>query len=351
MSGLAGTGPAIALAVVGAVCFAGAAALQHHAVTTPGPAAVPDDGGPARARTRGRRGLRRAAQVVRHPRWLLGLGLAGAGTAVHAVALLLAPLRVVQPIGVLAVPVAVLLASLRTRRHPGAGVVVGVLLSVLGVVGFVAASAGSTTSTPPPGASTLVAGLAVGAAVAALAVVGVRRSGWAACLCLATGAAAAFGLVSALVRAVSQAVASGDVPLTAPPVLAAAAGVVLALAVGGWLVQHAYTAGAPELVVACLTVVDPVVAVLLGAVLLGEGAATPAALWAVLGLAAAAAALGVVTLARHHPDAVAARAARAAEHGAAVAVAAGPPPVPAAPVLTPPVPAPPVPTPPVPRAA
>ncbi|MFP3714437.1 multidrug transporter [Puerhibacterium sp. TATVAM-FAB25] len=297
-----------------------------------GPVAVARAGGAtgaagARAGGAGRPVLRRVARAVRHPRWLLGLGLAGAGTVVHAVALLLAPLRVVQPVGVLAVPVAVLLASLRTRRRPSAGVVVGVLLSVLGVVGFVAASAGSTTSSPPPGASTLVAGLAVGAVVAALAVLGVRRSGWAACLCLATGAAAAFGLVSALVRAVSQAVASGDVPPTAPPVLAAGAGVVLALLAGGWLVQHAYTAGAPELVVACLTVVDPVVAVLLGAVLLGEGAATPPALWAVLGLAAAAAALGVVTLARHHPDAVAAR---AAAHGAPVAVVAAPAPVPRA---------------------
>ncbi|WP_159797262.1 hypothetical protein [Puerhibacterium puerhi] len=327
MSGLTGTGTAIALAVVGAVCFAGAAVLQHHAVTAPGPSVVPLDGG-GRAGTpagRPRMGLRRLVQVVRHPRWLLGLGLAGAGTLVHAGALLLAPLRVVQPVGVLAVPAAVLLASLRTRRRPGTGVVVGVLLSVLGVVGFVAASAGSTTSTPPPGASTLVAGLAVGVVVAALAAVGVTRSGWAACLCLATGAAAAFGLVSALVRAVSQAVASGDVPLTAPPVLAAAAGVVVALAAGGWLVQHAYTAGAPELVVACLTVVDPLVAVLLGAVLLGEGAATPAALWAVLGLAAASAAAGVVTLARHHPDAAAARAARAA--AAPVVRAAGPEPL------------------------
>jgi drug/metabolite transporter (DMT)-like permease len=325
VSGLAGTGPAIVLAVVGAVCFAGAAVLQHHAVTARGPVAVARDGdasGAVGTRAGGARRLRRVTRVVRHPRWQLGLGLAGAGTAVHALALLLAPLRVVQPIGVLAVPVAVLLASLRTRRRPGTGVVVGVLLSVLGVVGFVAASAGSTTSTPPPGASTLVAGLAVGAVVAVLAAVGGTRSGWSACLCLATGAAAAFGLVSALVRAVSQAVTSGDVPLTAAPVLAAGVGVVLALAAGGWLVQHAYTAGSPELVVACLTVVDPVVAVVLGAVLLGEGAATPAALWAVLGLAAAAAALGVVTLARHHPDAVAARAARAAAHGAPVAAAA-----------------------------
>jgi hypothetical protein len=64
-------------------------------------------------------------------------------------------------------------------------------------------------------------------------------------------------------------------------------------------------------VIACLTVVDPIVAVLLGAVLLGEGSATPAETWLLLVTAAVIATAGVVALARHHPDAVAARAARA----------------------------------------
>jgi CBS domain containing-hemolysin-like protein len=63
-------------------------------------------------------------------------------------------------------------------------------------------------------------------------------------------------------------------------------------------------------VVACLTVVDPIVAVLLGSLLLGEGADTPVATWFLLGGAAVAAAVGVLVLARLHPDAVAARAAR-----------------------------------------
>jgi hypothetical protein len=63
-------------------------------------------------------------------------------------------------------------------------------------------------------------------------------------------------------------------------------------------------------VIACLTVVDPIVAVLLGAVLLGEGAATPPDSWVLLVGAAFTATVGVIALARHHPDAVAARAAR-----------------------------------------
>ena len=90
--------------------------------------------------------------------------------------------------------------------------------------------------------------------------------------------------------------------------LAAVAGIGAAVLVGGWLVQQAFGAGPPEVVIACLTVVDPIVAVLLGAVLLGEGAATPRDTWLLLGGAAITATAGVIALARHHPDAVAARA-------------------------------------------
>ncbi|MGH3647550.1 MAG: hypothetical protein ACRDTM_10295, partial [Micromonosporaceae bacterium] len=85
------TGLAIGLAVLGAVCFAVAAYLQHDAVHRD-----------------------RLALAVRRPRWLAGLGLIGLGATVHAVALGLAPLVVVQPIGVLALP---LVAALHARAY------------------------------------------------------------------------------------------------------------------------------------------------------------------------------------------------------------------------------------------
>src|SRR5690606_24884458 len=98
-------------------------------------------------------------------------------------------------------------------------------------------------------------------------------------------------------------VTSGEAELLDPGILLAALVVLVVTVGGGWLVQQAYAAGAPAVVVACLTVVDPIVAVLLGAALLGEGAGTPFGLWSVMGLATAAAVAGVVTLARHHPEA------------------------------------------------
>ncbi|WP_214406644.1 hypothetical protein [Pseudonocardia lacus] len=295
---LTGTTGAVSLAVLGALCFAGAAVLQHGAV-----AAESDTDGESLTL----RGLR---AVARRPGWLTGLALAGSGTVLHAMALILAPLSVVQPIGVLAVPVAVLLTSLRARRAPDGAIVGWVALSVAGVAVFVVTAARTAVSSEPQPGATFIAALVVAGIVVLLAGLGVARSGWVRCVACATAGAVAFGLVSGLVRAVSQSITPGLAGLLDPAVAATVVAIGVAVVVGGWLVQQAFASGPPEVVIACLTVVDPIVAVILGAVLLGEGAATPPVVFLLLTAAATAAAVGVVGLAKHHPDA----AGRAAAH-------------------------------------
>jgi len=56
-----------------------------------------------------------------------------------------------------------------------------------------------------------------------------------------------------------------------------ALGIAAALIGGGWAVQQAHAAGAPAVVVGCMTVIDPLVAVGLGIAMLGEGAGMSAA--------------------------------------------------------------------------
>ena len=279
---------AIGLALVDAMCFAGSAALQHRAV--------------ADKQADGHLTLSGLRSVVKRRHWQAGVALGGLAVLLHAIALLLAPLRVVQPIGVLAVPTAVLLTARRVRLRPPPGVVVGAALAVAGVVSFVAVSAGSVASHPPEGSAIAVACVIVAAVVLLLTLAGLTTRGWLRCVTYATAAATAFGLVSALVRAVSLSVTSGEAGLLDPSTLLAAAVVLCVTVGGGWLVQQAYAAGAPAVVVASLTVVDPIVAVLLGAVLLGEGAQTPVGLWLVMGTATAAAVAGVITLAKYHPE-------------------------------------------------
>ncbi|MEM6108058.1 hypothetical protein AAHS21_17695 [Mycobacterium sp. 050272] len=279
------------LVVIAAFCFACAAVLQHRAVAT----------GP-RSGSLALRGLR---DVTRSPLWRLGLLLAAGGSTLHAIALVFAPLSVIQPIGVLAVPIAVVLAAAHTRRRPTAGMLAGILLSSTCVVVFVTTAARSAAGTPASGGDTALAGFVVGLVLLTLTGIGLACTGWARCVALAMAGASAFGLVSALVRAVSQTVTSGRVGIADPTVIAGVAAVVAAVLTGGWLVQQAFACGPPEVVVSCLTVVDPVVAVLFGVILLGEGTAICPAQWAVLSTAAIGAVAGVAVLARHHPEAIA----------------------------------------------
>ncbi|WAJ47154.1 DMT family transporter [Mycobacterium sp. Aquia_216] len=281
------------LAVVAAFFFACAAVLQHRAVTAE-PVPLP-----------GSRALRGLRDVTRSPLWRLGLLLAAGGSTLHAIALVFAPLSVLQPVGVLAVPIAVILAAAHTHRKPTAGMLVGVLLSATCVVTFVTTAAGSAVSTPATGCDTALAGLVVSLVLLMLAGVGLACTGWVRCVACAMAGATAFGLVSALVRTVSQTITSGRVSILDPTVATGVAAVAVAILTGGWLVQQAFASGPPEVVVSCLTVVDPFVAVLFGVILLGEGNALSPTQWVVLITAAIGAIVGVAVLARHHPEATA----------------------------------------------
>lgn len=284
---------AVVLALAGALCFAVGAVLQHRSVgdVTDG---VGDDAALSWSRLR-RLATRRG--------WLVGLCVAAAGTVLHAAALALAPLSVVQPVGVLAVPLAVLLTARQTRRWPTGAALAGVGMAVAGVAAFVPFAARTSDMTPVPAGTALASGAAALAVIAVLTAVGLNGRGWVRCMACAAAGAVAFGVVSTLVRVLSLQLRAGST-VSDPAVLALAAGIVVSVLMGAWLVQQGYAAGAPEVVVACLTVVDPVVAVGLGMALLGEGATTSPSTWPIMAAAAALAAAGAVVLARHHPGAV-----------------------------------------------
>jgi hypothetical protein len=114
------------------------------------------------------------------------------------------------------------------------------------------------------------------------------------------GAGVVYGFVATLAKVVLNRIKYGEFdPLTVVCIVALLA----ATALGGYFVQNAYSSGPPDLVVAGLTVIDPLVAVAIGIVVLGE--AQYAAPWAIpLFIAAGAVAIyGVFLLAKHHPQA------------------------------------------------
>lgn len=279
---------AVALAALGACGYAAGARLQHGAVHD----------------TIGDEGLVVSSQLklVRNGRWLLGLAALGTGALLHACALGLAPLSVVQPVGVLALPITVLL-NVRAHGIPvrelNHSAIFAVVASTGGVAAFVTLAAGSAQATPVPAEDELLATQIVAVGVVTLGVIGLLSRSKVRCMAYAAGCAVAYGLVSLLMRGLAQQIGTGDI---AQIDLRPAAGIVIAMFVGGWLLQHGYASGPPDLVVACLTVIDPLVAVGLGIGLLGEadhvGAATAVGEF----LCAAIACAGVFVLARHHPE-------------------------------------------------
>jgi len=77
----------------------------------------------------------------------------------------------------------------------------------------------------------------------------------------------------------------------------------LAAGAGGlYLVQTAYAVGPPDLVIAGLTVVDPIVAVGIGVLILDEAANAPWWAGPAFLVSGAIAVFGVFQLARHHPE-------------------------------------------------
>jgi hypothetical protein len=113
------------------------------------------------------------------------------------------------------------------------------------------------------------------------------------------GAGVLYGFVASLAKVVLLRVQQQDFDWLTLLALVSLLG---ATALGGWFVQNAYASGPPDLVIAGLTVVDPAVAIAIAIVILGE--ASEAGLVQILGFTGSGivAAVGVVLLARVHPQ-------------------------------------------------
>jgi hypothetical protein len=216
-------------------------------------------------------------------------------------ALLLAPVTVVQPIGVLAVPWTILLAA-RVHRRPITSAMWGATaLTVVGTAAFAWAAIASAAPYPVLDDTWLVWGTLVAFAVAgALAALGARGPAAWSCLAWAGAAAVIYGAESGVAKAIGHYVA--DRPWLGSTtfwflVASVAAGAVLA---GIWINQG-YAAGPAEIVVGTLNAVAPVAGVAYGIAVLGEGVNIgPGTALVMLGCAAVAL-WGVVLLSRFHP--------------------------------------------------
>lgn len=245
-------------------------------------------------------------RLLRNPRWVLGLILLATGMALNVIALSMASLTVVQPIGAIALVITTVVNSKDQGIRINRATVVAIAACVSGSAMFVLLAVNVTRenhSVLPEQELFTVLLLAIAVAVfGSLAVMFRRRLG---AFAYILGAGVLFGFVAVLTKIIATHLldANGRFLLNVPPYTLIA--IAVAAALGSWFVQSAYATGPPDLVIAGLTVIDPIVGIAIGIVILGELEPDVQPVIAIaMGMAALVAIVGVIALSRHHPDVV-----------------------------------------------
>ncbi len=283
----------IPLALLGAVFMSFGAQYQHRGVMK-----VERLSG-----TSGSRGLsgRQLFQLLSRPSWVLGTVMLGLAIACQLGALAFAPLILVQPLGAISLVITTLLNARISGHRPTGASIRSIVACVGGILIFVTIAAFVATEQPISEHEliTILVLLAVVLVVlSGLWLVLRRRHGQAALFYIAA-AGIIYGFVATLAKVVIKNIQSGDFTWLT---ILCIVGLLVAVSVGAYFVQTAYSVGPPDLVIAGLTVIDPIVAVLIGLVILQEAAT--AGVWAIVGfvVAGVVAVYGVFSLTRNHPQ-------------------------------------------------
>ncbi|PWI13928.1 hypothetical protein DI272_07005 [Streptomyces sp. Act143] len=236
----------VVLSLVSAVAYAGGAIVQEQvAVSSPEQQFAP----------------------LRRPSWWAAVALNGLGGLLHVVALAYGPLSLVQPLGALTIVFALPMAALFVGRRAGATAWRGAIMATVGLAGLLslvgASDAQSLDTTQRVAVATVT-----GAVVVALMIAGraAHRHPAVRSILLATASGIAFGMSSVFTKTVAVdwtgGVSVADVPSLAVIGVLATAGMLLS--------QASYRGAGLAAPLATLTVVNPVVAAVVGITMFGE---------------------------------------------------------------------------------
>lgn len=305
---------AIGLQVVSSFLFASGATLQHLGVKS-----TFDPSGRTSSNRLTLSGLLRLFLIRK---WLFGLALVFGGAGLHLVALSMAPVAVVQPVGILAVPWSVLLAAkIHGHKIPGR-IWAAVSVTVVGVVGFtIFSSVFATGEKPFDFTAILISFVVVCVLCAVLSMVAVRAVSWAKAMLWSSVGAIFYGLASGMMKAGMNLIQDHGFSFGQWEVLAVIGFMLACYGLGVWMIQQGYASGPAEITVGTMTTVDPFVAVIFGLVVLGEGQGLGIGPSFGMAISGAVAVYGVVLLSRDHPDAVEERQHAAEEAAQALAEA------------------------------
>lgn len=282
---------AIVLSLMAAVFLAFGAQFQNDSVTKNATKASGEKRGV---------GLKNLLGLLRNPRWLSGMSFLVLGALCQIAALTMAPLIVVQPIGALALVITALLNARSTRKRITRGTWVAIALCSGGIATFVTFATQIADDQRELSDANLIfiLGILVILLVALGLVFLIQRQHMNA-LTFIIGAGVLYGILATLVKSVIQRIQQSHFEWLTIACLVAA---ILAMALGGWFVQNAYASGPPDLVIAGLTVIDPLIAVSIGIAVLGEASKADPIIIGIFVVAGIAAAVGVWLLSHVHPE-------------------------------------------------
>jgi drug/metabolite transporter (DMT)-like permease len=264
----------IPLALIGAVFLALGTQFQHRGVAK----VERNMGAGAKA------GLspKQLQALLGRPSWVIGTVMLGLAIVLQLTSLNFSPLIVVQPLGAVALVVTAIVNSRMSKVKLTRRAIRAILFCVLGIALFVGVAAFHADSKPVTEAQLITVLILLGIVLVLFAVffVVLRKKFKAVFYIL--GAGVLFGFVATLAKTVIDRIKTISIEsfqtgefewLTLFCVVALLAASLL----GSYFVQSAHSHGPPDLVVAGLTVIDPIVAVTIGIVVLNETAGAP--LW------------------------------------------------------------------------
>jgi len=280
----------IPLALVGAIFLSLGAQFQHRGVAKVEANTTEVTGG---------LNPRQLMLLLARPSWVFGSIMLGLAIVFQLSSLAFAPLIVVQPLGAVALVITAVLNARVSHVRLNRASIIAISMCVGGVALFVTVAAFTAVDRPVTDDKlvTILLILAVVLTVFGVVFALFRKRFQAVFYIL--GAGVLYGFVATLAKVIINRIQTGNFEWLT---LTCVVGLLLAAALGAYFVQSAYASGPPDLVIAGLTVVDPLVAVGIGIIVLGEASQAP--LWAGIAfvIAGGVAIWGVLLLARYHPQ-------------------------------------------------
>jgi hypothetical protein len=286
----------ILIALVGAVFLALGAQFQHRGVEL----VEERHGSGAKAGL----SVKQLALLLARPSWVLGTVMLGLAIVFQLTSLGFAPIIVVQPIGVVALVITTIVNARVNKLELDRPVLRSVALCVAGIALFVTVAAFVAQEQVIREPQLIIILSILGGVLVILGLTFAFARKKAGALFYIVSAGVLYGFVATLAKVVINRLGNifaGRVDfewITVGCVVA----LVAAAALGAYFVQTAYSLGSPDLVIAGLTVVDPLIAVAIGIAVLGEASNAPLWVIPVWAVAAAVAVYGVFQLAKHHPQ-------------------------------------------------